>query len=220
MGQRSIQGILFDNDGTLVDTYNLILRSFDYATRSVLGHTLPASVVMKKVGQPLVTQIADLSDDAVERQALWDAYQEYNQSHHDDEVHLFPEVIPVLEQLRGAGFSLGVVTSKRHVMCQRGLDITGISDYFSCLIGKEDCTAFKPAPGPVVAGAAALGLDTSACLYIGDSPYDMESGKAAGTRTIAALWGMFQPSELAACHPDAVCETFSELPRAIRHLGN
>lgn len=219
MRDGGIQGVLFDNDGTLVDTYDLILRSFNHATQTVLGHTLPASVVMEKVGQQLVTQIADFSDDPAERQAIWDAYQDFNRAHHDSEVQLFPGVKPVLEELRDAGFALGVVTSKRHVLCQRGLDVTGIADYFSCLIGKEDCPTFKPAPGPVLAGATALGLDPSCCLYIGDSPYDLQSGTAAGTRTMAALWGMFAPEELAACHPDAVCRTFAEIPAAIRALA-
>ena len=86
----TVKAILFDNDGTLVDTYQLILDSFRYATRTVLGHELPEAVVMEKVGQPLVTQIADFDPDPVVRQHLWDAYQAFNHAHHDAAVSLSP----------------------------------------------------------------------------------------------------------------------------------
>lgn len=215
----TVKAILFDNDGTLVDTYRLILDSFRYATRTVLGHELPEAVVMEKVGQPLVTQIADFDPRPAVRQQLWDAYQEYNHAHHDATVSLFPGIRDALQQLADAGYTLGVVTSKRHALCAHGLDITGIAPYFSCLVGKEDCDTYKPAPGPVIVGAQLLGFPPQECIYIGDSPYDLESGNAAGAQTIAALWGMFPRSVLSACHPDAECATASQIPAAVARLA-
>lgn len=215
----TVKAILFDNDGTLVDTYQLILDSFRYATRTVLGHELPEAVVMEKVGQPLVTQIADFDSDPVVRQRLWDAYQAFNHAHHDAAVSLFPGIKDALQQLASAGYALGVVTSKRHRLCARGLDITGIAPYFSCLVGKEDCDTYKPAPGPVLAGARQLGFPPEQCIYIGDSPYDLESGNAAGAQTIAALWGMFPRSVLAACHPNAECAAASDIPGAVARIA-
>ena len=220
MCHMAVKAVLFDNDGTLVDTYRLILDSFRYATRTVLGHELPEATVMEKVGQPLVTQIADFDPDPEVRQRLWDAYQAYNHAHHDGSVALFPGIEKSLRELKDAGYALGVVTSKRHWLCARGLDITGIAPYFECLVGKEDCATYKPAPGPVLAGAHLLGFPPEQCIYIGDSPYDLESGNAAGAQTIAALWGMFPSNVLDACHPSAACTTASEIPAVVARLAH
>ncbi len=106
---------------------------------------------------------------------------------------------------------MGVVTSKRHAMVARGLEMSGIADYFEFLIGHDDWPEHKPALGPVLHGCDLLGLAPGQCMYIGDSPYDIQAGSAAGCTTVAALWGMFSREELEAQDPDIECETLSDL---------
>lgn len=208
---NAIKGILFDNDGTLVDTKDLILASFRYATRTVLGHALPDDVLMEKVGQPLVVQMRDFTDDPAKQEELLRVYREHNESRHDSNIRIFPGVLEGLATLQEHGFAMGVVTGKRHRLAWHGLEITGVAPYMHCCIGADDCEEYKPAPGPVLAGVRALGLVPEECVYVGDGPYDIAAGNAAGCKTIAVLWGMFDRERLAAENPTWFCGSFGEL---------
>ena len=206
-----LRGVLFDNDGTLVDTYGLILSSFQHAMRVVLDREMPESTLMAKVGQPLAEQMKDFSDNPMVQEELLRVYREFNHERHDSEVRVFPGVLEGLRRMRDAGFALGVVTSKMHWLAWRGLEVTGAAPFLQCCIGADDCSTFKPAPDPVIAGAHALGLRPGECLYVGDSPFDIAAGNAAGCRTVAALWGMFSRDALAAETPTFYCESFDDL---------
>lgn len=206
-----LRGILFDNDGTLVDTYELILASFQHAVHTVLDCEIPEDKLMAKVGQPLSEQVKDFSHDPSTQAALLRTYREFNHKWHDQEVCLFPDVLEGLRQLQDAGFALGMVTSKMHWLAWRGLEVTGAAPFMRCCIGADDCPAFKPAPDPILVGVQALGLEPEACLYVGDSPFDIAAGNAARCGTVAALWGMFSREALAAENPTYFCDTFADL---------
>ena len=211
----TIKGILFDNDGTLVDTHDLLLESFQYATRTVLGVDLPEEVLMAGVGTPLAKQMEDFTDDPALQQELLDVYRTYNHPRHDEVVHPFPDVADTLEVLRAKGLRMGVVTAKLHELAWRGLELTGLDGYMDCLVGPDDCPKAKPDPAPVRMGCELLGLDPSECLYVGDSPYDMQAGRGAGCITVAALWGMFPREVLEAQQPAFFAQSFSELPEIV-----
>ncbi len=210
-----IKGILFDNDGTLVDTHDLILASMRYATTEVLGAPLPDEKLMEKVGQPLAVQAqAFTSDEALQREFLR-VYREHNHAHHDEAVKAFPGIAATLEALCDRGQALGVVTSKLHALAEHGLEITGLAPFISCCIGADDCTSYKPDPQPVRLGLEALGLAPEECLYVGDSPFDMQAGKGAGCPVVAVTWGMFSVPELSAQHPDFIIDAPEELLRIV-----
>ena len=204
-------GILFDNDGTLVDTHDLILSSFRYSTSTVLGKTIPDEVLMRKVGQPLATQMWDFTDELEVRDELLRVYRKHNEAVHDEMISVFPGVAEGLSRLAEAGVKMGVVTSKMHRLAWHGLEHCGLSRYFACCIGADDCEQHKPAPGPIEAGARALGLAPGTCLYVGDSPFDIQAGRAAGCATAAVLWGMFPSEDLLAENPTATFEDFALL---------
>lgn len=206
-----LKGILFDNDGTLVDTYDIILASMRHSTRTVLGAVIPDDVLLHKVGQPLAVQMKDFTDDPSLQQEILRVYREHNHAIHDDAVKAFPGVAEGLRALKETGFALGVVTSKMHALAWRGLEVTGLAGYLDCCIGADDCARYKPEAEPVVRGAEALGLELSECLYVGDAPFDIQAGKAAGALTAAALWGMFPAEVLRAESPDFEFATFDDL---------
>lgn len=208
-----MQAILFDNDGTLVDTHDLILSSMRHATRTVLGREIPDGPLMAKVGIPLAEQMLDFADDLAQRDELLRVYRAHNHAHHDAAVKPFPGVLEGLAALRGAGFKMGVVTSKVHWLAQRGLEITGAWEYLDVLVGPDDCPSAKPDPGPVIAGAQMLGVAPESCIYLGDSPFDIQAGNAAGCLSAAAGWGMFPQEELLAENPAWFCVSFSEFAR-------
>lgn len=212
-----VRGVLFDLDGTLLDTEHLLLTSFRYTMKTVLKQVIPDERLMAKVGQPLNTQMWDFTDDAVVHEELCRIYREFNAKVHDDLIQIFPGTVEVLAELRRRGYPLGVVTSKRHEPAVHGLASFGLQDSFDCLIGSDDWPVHKPDPGPVLHGCDLLGLSSSECVYVGDSPFDMLAGNGAGCKTVAALWGMFSESTLRAERPDYVCATIEELPGLFEH---
>jgi len=206
-----MRGMLFDNDGTLVDTRDLILSSLRYSTRTVLGRVIPDDELLAKVGQPLAIQVADFTSDERERAEVLRLYRKHNHAHHDAAVRAFPGAVETLAALRESGVKLGVVTSKMHALAWRGLEISGLAPFLDCCIGADDCDRYKPDGKPVACGAEALGLLPEECLYVGDSPYDIQAGHAAGCKTVAVTWGVFSRELLAAENPDFTCDTFPEL---------
>ncbi|MGI6104687.1 MAG: HAD family hydrolase [Raoultibacter sp.] len=196
-----IKGILFDLDGTLIDTYQTILQSLQYAVRKVLHTEIPAKRLMSKVGQPLVDQVADFCDTEEQCNQVLAVYRARNAEVHDELTRGFPGCAEALDSLLEKGFVLGVVTSKMHRPAEDGLKLFNLQDKVSCLVGADDCEHHKPHPEPVCRGAALLGLKPEECVYVGDSPFDIQSGNAAGAITLAALWGMFTAEELQAQNP-------------------
>lgn len=214
MGVRSasVEAVLFDLDGTLLDTHDLILSSFRHATSSVLGQTYSDEVLLRKVGQPLATQMWDFTEDPSVHEALLNVYREHNHAIHDEMVRVFDGVEGMLAQIEARGFGVGVVTSKMHALALRGLEVCGIAPYVSCLVGPDDYPAHKPDPGPVRHGCELLGIDPRRCLYVGDSPFDMQAGRGAGCVTVAVTWGMFGREALEEQAPDFMIDSPDQLP--------
>ncbi|WP_350455422.1 HAD family hydrolase [Slackia heliotrinireducens] len=206
-----LKAALFDNDGTLVDSEELILSSFRYATKSVLGEALPDEVLRRKVGQPLRTQMADFTPDVDKREELFRVYQEFNAREHDRMIRLFPGVANTLGTMLQRGLRLGVVTSKLSENCLRNLSHLGIDRYFECIVAPDNCPMHKPDPGPVLEGAKLLGARPEQCVYVGDSPYDIAAGRDAGCTTIAVTYGVFSREDLKPERPDYFCDSFAEL---------
>lgn len=215
---RVMKAILFDNDGTLVDTRDIILASMRHCTREVLGRVIPDEVLMRKVGQPLAVQMRDFTPDAAVQDELLRVYRAHNATIHDERIRAFPGIAEALAELQRAGARMGVVTSKLRVTAWHGLELTGLAPYLSCCIGAEDCERFKPEAEPILRGAEALGANAAECVYVGDSPYDIQAGKAAGCATVAVTWGVFSQDELSHESPDVVCEAPGELIAALRPL--
>lgn len=197
----NIKAVLFDLDGTLLDTHDLILRSFRHSTQKVLGRNIPDDELMKKVGQPLEAQMWDFTDDLEVHDLLLTTYRDYNHEVHDAAVRAYDGVGEVLAALRERGLRTAVVTSKRHALAQRGIDVCGLSDFVEFVVGPDDFPAHKPDPGPVRYGCELMGLAPEECVYVGDSPYDIQAGNGAGCTTVACTWGMFAPELLAEQNP-------------------
>jgi pyrophosphatase PpaX len=185
--------VLFDLDGTLVDTIELILCSFRHATEQVLGEALPDEVVLADVGVPLATQMRSFSEEHTDE--LLRVYREHNAVHHDDLIREYPGVEDVLRELRARGYKLGVVTSKLNHMACRGLDCFDLKPFVDVVIGADDVEIHKPDPHPLLVAAERLGSAPERCVYVGDAPPDIQAAKGAGMVSIAALWGAAHSDE-------------------------
>lgn len=186
---------LFDLDGTVLDTYAPILGSMRYATKTVFGEALPDSKLVSMVGQPLVTQMQAF---AAERgcgpevaDELTRVYREYNERDLDEKSFPFPGIPEAIASLKNAGFTVGVVTSKRAALATKSLKAHGLFDAFACVNGAEDSTAHKPDPDPLLTAAKKLGVSPDRCVYVGDSPYDLQAAHTANMPSVGVTWGKF-----------------------------
>lgn len=187
--------VLFDLDGTVLDTYAPILDSMRYATKTVFGQALPDAELIAKVGQPLVVQMQTFAADhgyAPEvADELTQVYRAYNERDLDEKSQPFPGVPEAIAALKNTGFTVGVVTSKRVALASKSLKAHGLFDIFSCVNGAEDSTAHKPDPEPLLQAAKKLGVSPDRCVYVGDSPYDLQAAHAASMPSVGVTWGKF-----------------------------
>jgi pyrophosphatase PpaX len=204
----SYKGILFDLDGTLLDTTDLILKSFQHTVRTHEGCDADIELVKSTFGRPLIEALALMGKDP---EAMIKTYREYNSRYHDELAKVFAGVVDVIRQLSGEGIKLAVVTSKTRVTSVRGLRLFDLDKYFPVVIGHEDCRRHKPHPEPVQLALAALGLPAGDCLMVGDSPFDMMSAKAAGVKTAAVRWTYVPWADVVAAGPDHIIAEMAEL---------
>jgi pyrophosphatase PpaX len=197
-----LRAALFDFDGTLVDTTDLIYQSMRHAAGEVLGREISREVLMANVGQALPRQMELLSAEHAE--ALLDSYRLHNEENHDALIKEFPGVEESLARLRSAGVRVAVVTSKRRFSVDMALKtFPGLGKVVDQWVTMEDTTEHKPRPEPLLKGLELLGnVPRKQAAYVGDSPFDVAAAKAAGVRSVAVSWGAFSEDALRAAEPD------------------
>lgn len=193
---------LFDLDGTLIDSNDLIMEAFRHTMRKHLGTVPDEKRWRAGFGRPLRPQLANFARDAGQASRMVDTYRDFTDLHHDRLLRPFPGIDGALAALRRGGARLGIVTSKTNGLARRGLARCGLDGRFEVVIGMDDAQPHKPHPAPVRAALRQLSADAGRTVFIGDSPYDMQAGRAAGVRTAAVLWGAFPRDELDPQSPD------------------
>jgi pyrophosphatase PpaX len=205
-----LQTFLFDLDGTLIDSVRLILDSYHH---TLAAHGLPPrsdEEWLLGVGTPLTVQLAEWRDQGM-LEALIATYREFNLANHDRMVTVYPGIVDAVTAIRRAGRATGLVTSKNRPGALRGLTLAKLERMMDVLVCADEVTNPKPHPEPVEKAVALLGADPVTTVYVGDSIHDMVSGRAAGVRTAAALWGPFGREHLEGATPDYWLETPAEL---------
>lgn len=215
---HSVRALLFDFDGTLLNTIPLILASFRHATAVVLGTPLSDEVLLRDVGVPLVRQMHDISPEHTEE--LVRVYREHNFEYHDEMALEYPGTEQALESLRERGFPMGVVSSKTGPGLKRGLELYGLDRFFDVVVGCDDTERHKPDPEPLRYAAELLGVPLEHCAYIGDSEHDMAAAVRGGAVAIAALWGPFEPERVLGPGPDYALRSILELPELLDGDGS
>jgi pyrophosphatase PpaX len=202
--------VLFDLDGTLIDSGPMILASFKHAARVVLGREVPDEWILAAVGGPgLHEQMRAL--DATRVDELERTYREHNAPLHAD-LRACTGIEDVLERLHAEGRRLGVVTAKRRATIQLAFDVLPIAGYFEVVVGSDDTERHKPHPDPILCALELLGARPEEAAYVGDSPFDVKSAKAAGVYAIAVTWGGIHATDrLRAEEPDALVDSCEEL---------
>jgi pyrophosphatase PpaX len=185
--------VLFDLDGTLIDSGAMILASFRHATRTVLEREIPDAELAALVGgMNIHEQMRTL--DARHADELVRVYREHNEPLHAD-LQAFPGVENLLGELRSQGRKLGVVTSKRRRTVDLAFAVLPIERFFDAVVTSGDTERHKPNPEPVLLALERLGADPAAAAFVGDSPFDVRAGKAAGVFSVGVSWGGLHSDE-------------------------
>ena len=208
-----IRTVLFDLDGTLLDSIRLIVDAFHHMMERHHGRRVDERVWLDGVGTPLVKQIAELAEHDAQAEEMLATYRAYCVDNHDHAVSAYAGMPEAVRALDAQGMKLGIVTSKRRVGAFRGLATMQLTEHFPVVLGVDDVEHPKPHPRPVLKAIELLDADPETTVFIGDSTHDMECGRAAGVRTAAVLWGPFSRASLEPHeptwwveHPDALLD--------------
>jgi pyrophosphatase PpaX len=210
--------VLFDLDGTLLDSIELILRSARNAFVGYDGRVPTDAEWLEGLGRPLADCMRPYAANDTHLEQLLDGYRTYQRAHHDRLVKCYDRVVGTIHDLRAAGHQLGVVTSKTHALTVQALALEGIDTTFDVIISLDSTTQHKPHPAPVLAALEALTRPASEAVFVGDSPYDVESGNSAGVTTVGALWGPFGRGPLERAGAHHLIERMADLPALLSNL--
>jgi pyrophosphatase PpaX len=206
--------VLFDLDGTVVDSGSIILSSMRHATREVLGQEFADQELMQAVGGPgLEAQMAVFGPDQVDE--LVRVYRAHNEPLHE-ELEACVGMEDVLVRLHEEGRRLGVVTAKRRATVELAFARVPLGHLFETVVGGDETVLHKPDPAPLLLAATRMAADPAETAYVGDSPFDVRAAKAAGMHAVAVTWGRIHDRTiLEREEPNAIVDSAEEL---LEHL--
>lgn len=219
-GMARRPSILFDLDGTLLDSIELILNSARYAFEKLERECPSESEWMAGIGIPLFTMFGRYARDASDQAALIAAYREYQLANHDRLIRCYDDVFSTVETLSQQGYELAIVTSKSEALAMRGLAHVGLARFMDTVVGCDSSTRHKPDPEPVRIALHRLGCAPEDAIFVGDSVHDVLAGNAAGVTTVAATWGAFKRTDLEPGEPAFYMESISELVGLVERFGS
>jgi pyrophosphatase PpaX len=210
--------VLFDLDGTLIDSIALLLASMKH-TFEGRPRKPSDSEWIEGLGTPLPKQLTPYVESDEDRERLVNRYRTFQHENHDRLMAAYTGVIDTLALLYQRGHPMGVVTSKGNTMMERGLKFIGADDYIEVAIGYDSVHIHKPDPYPVRAALEKLGYESNEAVFVGDSPHDINSGNEAGVITIAALWGPFRRDQLEPHRPTYFLDDITALPTLLDRIA-
>lgn len=204
-----IKAILFDLDGTLIDTNELIIQSFKYAFKTLFNKDISKDDIVRTFGEPLRAAMARYHEDKAE--LMVDTFRIYNEANHDSIATIFDGVKEGLEALKVMGIKLGIVTSKRRPMAERGLKLIDIHKFMDIVVTPEDTEKHKPLGDPALKACELLGVLPQETIMVGDSHNDILCGKNAGCSTCLVKYTALPLEELMDYKPDYVVDSIEDL---------
>ena len=208
-----IKAVLFDFDGTLIDTNELIFESYRIAFRTVLNREIDMDEILTLYGKPLFPSLIQYGEAG---KRLYEVYREFNEKNHDFIAKPFDGAYDGVKLLRENGFLIGVVTSKRLPMVSRGIEkILGLGGMFDIIVTPDDTEKTKPDPEPIFYACDKLNILPDEAVYVGDSVFDMQAGTAAGTRLCAVKYSVDKPQNLLKFKPEYYVDSIAEFAKKL-----
>lgn len=211
---KPITTLLFDFDGTLMDTNELIIRSYQHVLDKHYPGKYKRSDILPFLGPPLSEAFSTVDPQRVEEFIV--EYRAWNKKMHDELASEFDGVSGTLKLLKAAGFKMAIVSTKRNDMLVRGLELLDADGVFDAVIGLDDVTKAKPDPEPILLALDRLGATVDEALMIGDNSHDIEGGKNAGVRTAGVAWSAKGEVFLQTFQPNYMLQHISDLLRIVK----
>ena len=204
-----IETILFDLDGTLIDTNELIIASFTHTLEKFGDRPYTREEILNFIGPPLVDSLGLVNSNKIDEMVA--AYREHNYANHDKYVKAYPEVVETMKALKEKSYKLAIVTTKIHHTAELGLKIAGMEGIFDVIIGLDDVENAKPHPEPVLSAIDQLKANPMTTLMVGDNYHDIEAGQNAGVQTAGVAWAIKGRESLEKYRPDYMLEKITDL---------
>ena len=212
----TIKNILFDLDGTLLDTNELIIQSFQHTYQTHLNRQVDKEEIIKSFGEilkiTLDREFGEYSDEAIK------TYRSFQVGNFEKLIAIHEGVRDGIIELHRQGYKLGVVTSRLNDSAIRGINHFGLMDYFGSIIGSDDTDKHKPDPTPAFMALKEMGGKPEETLIVGDSPFDILCGKNAGIKSVAVGWSALPMEIILEYEPDYVVHSMEELLELIAKL--
>ncbi|WP_044892974.1 pyrophosphatase PpaX [Bacillus alveayuensis] len=205
----NINTILFDLDGTLIDTNELIIQSFLHTLEKYYPNQYKREDVLAFIGPPLYDTFVAMDKERV--QEMIDTYRAFNHEKHDELVKEYETVYETVETLHEKGFKLGIVTTKVRSTVLMGLKLTKLDRFFDCIVALDDVERAKPDPEPIFKALSILQSSPQETIMVGDNYHDILAGKNAGTKTAGVAWTIKGREYLEQYKPDFMLEKMSDL---------
>jgi pyrophosphatase PpaX len=204
-----INTILFDLDGTLINTNELIIESFLHTLNSYYPSKYQRTDVLPFLGPTLYETFGSLNPEKMEEMVK--VYRKFNHEQHDLLVTEFETVFETVKTLQEQGFKLGIVTTKIRDTVNMGLKLTKLDQFFDVVVTLDDVEHAKPHPEPILKALAQLGSSPEETIMVGDNHHDVEAGKNAGTRTAGVSWSVKGREYISSHNPDYLLEKMSDI---------
>jgi pyrophosphatase PpaX len=211
--KNNINTILFDLDGTLIDTNELIISTYLHTLEKYFPGKYTREDVLPFLGPTLHEVFGKMDPDRVEEMVL--DYRTYNLANHDALVKEFVGVMETIETLKKKGYKLAIVTTKREDVAFKGLRLMKLDPYFDVMIAYDHVKKVKPDPEPIYLALEKLDSKPEEALMVGDNFHDVLAGKNAGTKTAGVAWSIKGREYLAKYEPDFMLENMVDLLRIL-----
>lgn len=205
----SINTVLFDLDGTLIDTNELIISSFMHTLNHYYPEQYKREDVLAFMGPPLYDTFVQMDKERVHE--MIDTYRTHNLSHHDELVTEFAGVFETVKWLHDQKYKLAIVTTKQINTVMLGLKLTKLDQFFDVIVAIDDVQHAKPHPEPVEKALVLLNAQSEEAVMVGDNHHDILSGKNAGTKTAGVAWSAKGREHIASYEPDVILEEMKDL---------
>jgi HAD superfamily hydrolase (TIGR01509 family) len=213
---RDIRAVIFDLDGTLADTFTLIVGAWNAGVGPITGKSYSEEEVISRFGIPDPQMIRrEFGDDETLGPRADEAYHAFYEREHAALVKAFDGIDEMLSQLRALNVPLGLMTGKGRRSAGITVESLGWKDVFAAIVTGEDVKRQKPEPEGLLTVAARLNVPPSSCAFVGDSPADMGAGKSAGMIVVAAGWHPVYLDEIRSMRPDVWAEHPADVVRLI-----
>lgn len=211
-----ITAVLFDLDGTLINSIDHIVDCWQHTVRTGLGREISREEVLPTIGRSLQACFEEMAPGRSEE--LYSIYTSYERGRHDTAVQLIMGTREILDALKEREYKLGVVTSKVLHVAMGGLQLFGLDPYFDVIITQADTERHKPYPDPLLVACERLDVSPAEAVYVGDAWTDIEAGKAAGVQTIGVTWGAAGEA-IREAEPDFILASLDELPGLLEFMS-